>query len=146
MRLAENTGRKKSPKIRHLRTIARLCRAISLQLRHISTIGKNLLNSNIFSRCPHNMVNVGPLTAEIGLPVWGTTAYLNRFRVLASLLQRRRLTEPNQGTISVTAWHSRSGLQPNFATWYNEWNYGTFADGATYIRLGGHHDGHWPTF
>jgi len=28
-------------KIRHLRTIAHLCRAISSQLRHISTIGKN---------------------------------------------------------------------------------------------------------
>jgi len=24
------------------------------------------------SRCPHNMVNFGPLAAEIGLPVWGT--------------------------------------------------------------------------
>jgi len=26
------------------------------------------------SRCPHNMVNFGPLTAEIGLGVWGTPA------------------------------------------------------------------------
>jgi len=31
-RLAENTGHKKSPKIRHLGTIAQLCRAISSQL------------------------------------------------------------------------------------------------------------------
>ena len=48
-RLAENTGRKKSPKIRHLGTIAQLCRAISLQLsvsrcdmasaQHVSVIG-----------------------------------------------------------------------------------------------------------
>jgi len=44
--LAENTGCKKSPKIHHLGTIAQLCRAISSQLRHVSTIGKNLLNSN----------------------------------------------------------------------------------------------------
>ena len=51
-RLTENTGRKKSPKIRHLATIAQLCRAVSSQLRHISTIGKNLLNSNISSTCP----------------------------------------------------------------------------------------------
>ena len=36
--------------------------------------------------------------------------------------------------------------QPNFAAWYKEWNYGTFAEGATYIRLGGHHVGHRPTF
>jgi len=27
-----------------------------------------------------------------------------------------------------------------------EWNYGTVADGATYIRLGGHHVRHRPTF
>jgi len=67
-RLAENTGRKKSSKIRRLGTIAQLCRAISFQLRHISTIGKKVLNSNISSTCPHNMVNFGLLTAEIGLP------------------------------------------------------------------------------
>jgi len=30
----------KSPNIHHLRTIAQLCRAVSSQLRHISTIGK----------------------------------------------------------------------------------------------------------
>jgi len=59
-------------KIRHLRTIAQLCRAISSQLRHISTIGKKLLSSNISSRCPYNMVNFGPLAAEIRWRVWGT--------------------------------------------------------------------------
>ena len=91
-RLSENTGRKKSPKIRHLRTIAQLCRAISSQLRHVSTIGKNLLNSIMSSRCPHNMVNVGPLTAETGSGVWGTPANFNGFRVLASLLHRHRST------------------------------------------------------
>jgi len=32
------------------------------------------------------------------------------------------------------------------AAWYKEWNYTTFAEGATYIRLGGHQVGHWPTF
>ena len=42
------------------------------------------------------MANVGPLTAEIGLPVWGTPSNFNRFRVLDSLLQRRRSTEVNQ--------------------------------------------------
>jgi len=38
-RLAGNAGSKKSPKIRHLGTVAQVCRAISSQLRHISTIG-----------------------------------------------------------------------------------------------------------
>ena len=37
-RLAGNAGRKKSSKSRHLRTIVQLCRAISSQLRHVSTI------------------------------------------------------------------------------------------------------------
>jgi len=72
MRLAENTGYKKVAKNRHLGTIAQICRAISSQLRHMSTIGKELLSSNMSSTCPHNMVNFGPLAAEIGLPVWGT--------------------------------------------------------------------------
>jgi len=47
---------------------------------------------------------------------------------------------------SINAQHSSSGRQPNFAAWYMEWNYGTFTEGATYIRLGGHHVGHRPTF
>jgi len=36
MKFAGNAG----PKNRHLGTIAQLCQAISLQLRHVSTIGK----------------------------------------------------------------------------------------------------------
>jgi len=50
MRLAGNAGRKISPKNRRLGTITQLCWAISSQVRHISTIGKNLLNSNISPR------------------------------------------------------------------------------------------------
>ena len=45
------------------------------------------------------MVNFGPLTAEIGLPVWGTPANFNGFRVLTSF----------------TAATSFTGGQPNFA-------------------------------
>jgi len=90
-----NTGRKISPKIRHLRTIAQFCRAISSQLRHTSTIGKNL-NRNISSTCPHNTVNFDALAAEIGSLVWGTPANFNRFRIMALLLHRRRWTEVNQ--------------------------------------------------
>ena len=42
-RLAENTARKKSAKSRHLDTILQLCWAISLQLRHVSTVQKKLV-------------------------------------------------------------------------------------------------------
>jgi len=45
---------------------------------------KNLLNST--STCPDNMVNFGPLTAEILSGVWGTPVNCNGFRVLAALL------------------------------------------------------------
>jgi len=47
---------------------------------------------------------------------------------------------------SVAARHSSSGRQPNFAACFKEWNYRTFAEGTTYIRLGGHHVGHRHTF
>jgi len=112
------------------------------------------------------MVNFGPATADIGSGVWGTPANFNRFRVLASLLHRRRSTGggvnktlqavwPSPGLVhymyilgllppngilpaaiftlrpslafsyigSVTARHSSSGIQPNFAAWYKESNY-----------------------
>jgi len=57
---------------------------LCLQLRHISKMGKSLLNSNMSSTRAYNMVNFGPLTAEIGWGVWGTLANFNGFRVLAS--------------------------------------------------------------
>jgi len=120
--LAANTGRKKSPKNHHLGTITQLCRAISLQLRHVSTIRKkNLLSSNISSICSHNMVNFGPLAAEIGLVVWGTSSNFNGFCVLAALLH---------GTPVL-------GVSKILRRW---------TEGATYIWQGGHHVGHWPTF
>jgi len=45
-----------------------------------------LLSSNISSTFPHNMVNFGPLSAEIDPVVWGTPANFNGLRVLAALL------------------------------------------------------------
>ena len=47
---------------------------------------KNLSSSNISYTCPHNMVNFGPLAAEIVLLVWGTPGNFNGFRILAALL------------------------------------------------------------
>ena len=132
------------------------------------------------------MANLGPLTAEIGLPVWGTQQFQG-VCVLPSLLQRRRSTEAKKtlqdvcrllGTglvrtfrgllppneilprakftlppslafsyiSSVTAQHSSSGRQPNFAAWCKEWNYGTFTEDAIYVQLCGHCVGHRPTF
>jgi len=49
---------------------------------------KNLLNSNTSSTCPDNMVNFGPLAAEIRLPVWDTPANLKRVSRLGSVTAR----------------------------------------------------------
>jgi len=81
----------KIAKIRHLCTIAQICRAMSSQLR------KKLLNRNVSPTCPHNLVNFGPLAAEICWRVWGTPPHFNGFLVFAALL------------------HASSGRQPNFA-------------------------------
>jgi len=113
-RLAANTGRKKVAKNRHLGTIAQLRRAVSSQLRHVSTIGKKFLSSNTSSTCFYNMVNFGPLAAEIVSLVWGTPGNFNGFRVLAALLH---------GTLVV-------GISHTLRRW---------TEGATYIRQGGHH-------
>jgi len=81
----------------------------------------NLLNSNTSSTCPHNMVNFGPLTADICWRVSGTPANFNGLRVLAALLH---------GTLLV-------GISQTLQHW---------TEGATYIRHGSHHVEHWPTF
>ena len=90
-RLAKHTGRKNYTKNRHLRTIAGYIFATKACIDN----QKNVLNSNISSTCPHNMVNFGRLSAEMDWRVWGTLTNFNGFR-LASLLHQRRSTEVNQ--------------------------------------------------
>jgi len=85
-RLTEMQDAKKSSKIRYLRIIVRLRRAISSQLSHISTIGKKLIKQQYIPYSPHNMVNFGSLAAVIGSVVWSTPANFNGFRVLAALM------------------------------------------------------------
>jgi len=84
----------KIAKIRHLGTIAQLSRAVSSQLRHVSTIEKHIKQQCFLHVC-RNLANFGRLT-EFGLPVWGIPANFNGFRVLSSVLQRRRSPEANQ--------------------------------------------------
>jgi len=108
-------------KNRHLGTIAQFCRAISSQLRMHRQSEKNLLSSNISSTWHHNIVNFGPLAAEILSLVWGTPGNFNGFRVLAAFLH---------GTLVV-------GLSQTLRRW---------TECAIYIRQGSHHVGRWPTF
>ena len=62
-------SRQKSPS-RHHRTT--LSGHIFTTKACIDNPKKNLLSSNNSSTCPDNMVNFGPLTAEIGSGVWDT--------------------------------------------------------------------------
>jgi len=95
--LAGNTGgkndAKKSPSL-HYRTT--LSGSIFATKACIDNRKKNLLNSNIFSRCLLDMANFSPLTAEIYWRVWDTPANINGFGLLASLLHRRHSLEANQ--------------------------------------------------
>ena len=85
--LAENTGRKNHTKKllsgHHHTTLSGYILATKAR---IDNRKKNLLNSNTSSTYPHNMANFGPLTAEIGWPVWGTLQISTGLRVLAALL------------------------------------------------------------
>ena len=86
-RAARSSLKMQDAKNRHLGTVAQLCWAISSEIRHVSTIGKkSLLNSNTSSTCPDNVVNFGPLAAEIVSLVWRTPGNFNGFRFLAALL------------------------------------------------------------
>ena len=58
---------------------------------------KNLLSTNTSSTYPDNMVNFGPLTAEICWQVWGTPPHFSWFRVLAALLHSTLVVGPTLG-------------------------------------------------
>jgi len=57
---------------------------------------KKLVKQHTSSTCPDNMVNFGPLTAEICLPVWGTPSNFNGFRDLAALLHGSQVVSVSQ--------------------------------------------------
>jgi len=91
-----NTGRKKIAKIRHLGTIAQRYRAISSQLRHVSTVGKTCQTAI----SPHMSLQYGELRPTNGWDRFVSLEHpsknFNGFRFLASLPQRRRSTEASQ--------------------------------------------------
>jgi len=71
------------------------------------------------------------------------TSFLGWYIIYTNLLPTDRILPRAKGTLrpilvfshtgSITARHSSSGHQPNFAAWYKEWNYGAFAEGVTYV-------------
>jgi len=87
------------PQICHLGTITQLCRAISSQLRHVSTIGKKLVKQ----QCLRHMSSpYGELRPTSGWDLLASLGHPSTFQWVSHLG-------------SVTAWHSSNGRQPNFA-------------------------------
>ena len=82
LKMQNAKSRQKSPSWHHRTTLSGY---IFATMAHIDN-RKNLLNSNMSLTCPHNMVNFGPVAAEIDPVVWGTSANFNGFRVVAALL------------------------------------------------------------
>jgi len=109
-------------KNRHLGSIAQLCRAISSQLRHVPTIGNKLVKQQY-------LLHIMPSQYGKRRPTSG-------WDLLASLGHPCKFQRVSR-LGSVTARLSSSGRQPNFGRW---------TEGAIYIRQGGHHVWHWPTF
>jgi len=83
-------------KIRHLRTIAQLCRVISSQLRHTSTIGKTAKQQYL----PHMTLQYGELRPTSGWDLLASLGHPAKFKGFSVLAMAR---------------HSSSGRQPNFA-------------------------------
>jgi len=170
--LAGNTGRKKSPKLPICSPSHNLSGYIFAIKAHIDNQKKIVKQQYISSTCLHNTANFGPLKAEIDLPVSGTPANLASFTAATSLTRSqpnfaRSLSVYWAGTLYI---HFGAPLR-NFATCKIHFASKFFlrspilaallhgtravgvsqalrrsAEGATYIRQGGHHVGHPPTF
>jgi len=110
-RVAENTGRNNYAKNRHLCASAQICRAISSQLSHVSTIGKKLI------------VAISPPLVLDKLQL------INSRDLLVSLGHASKFQQVSRLRFVVLRFDKQHLIE-----------------GATYIRLGGHHVGHRPTF
>jgi len=86
-------------KNRHLGTIAQLCRAISSQLRHVSTIGKKLVKQQYLL---HMTLQYGELWPTSGWDLFVSLGRPSKFQWVLRLS-------------FVTAATSLNGSQPNFA-------------------------------
>ena len=111
----------KSRQKSHLGTITQLCRAISSQLRHVSTIGKKLVKQQYVL---HMLPQYGDFRPTSGWDRLTSLGYPCKFQLVSRLG-------------SITARHLVVGVSQTLRRW---------TEGATYIRQGDHHVGHWPTF
>jgi len=103
-------SRQKSPSGRHRTTLSGYIFATKAR---IDNRKKKLLSSNMSFECRHNMVNFGPLVAEIRWRVWGTPAHFNGLRVLAALLHGIQVVSISQTAALNRGRHLCSAWQPS---------------------------------
>jgi len=94
--LVEDTERKKSPEIRHLGTMTQLFRAVSLQLRHASTIEKKLVKHQYLLNVLSQYGKLRSTNSWDWFRSFGAPRQISAFRVLASLLHWPRSLEVKQ--------------------------------------------------
>jgi len=96
--LAWNAGPKKSPKIRHLGTKAQLCRAVSLQLRLVSTIKKKPVKQQYL---PHTSSQYGELWPTSGRDLLASLGHPSKFQ---RFLRLGSVTAPIRRPCSCWEW------------------------------------------
>jgi len=102
-------SRQKSPSEHHRTTLSGYTFTTTARIHNRN----NLLSSNISPTCPHNMMNFGPLAAEIVSLVWGTPANFNGFRVLAALLHGTLIVGVSQTAAFNRGRHLYSAGRPS---------------------------------
>ena len=131
------TDPKKSPKIG---TIPQLCRAISSQLRHVSTIGKQLVNQQylLYMSAQYGELRL-TIAAEIFSWVWGTPGNSNGFCVLAALLHGTLVVGISQTAALNRGRHLYSAGRPSRWAFAHisgfDWTAITFADCKSAIGI-----------
>jgi len=110
-------------KNRHLGTIAQFSRAVYSQLRHVSTIGKKLVKQQyLLHMCPQ----YGELRPTSSWDRFGSLGHPSYFQRL-----------PRLGSVTARHVHVVVGISQTLRRW---------TEGATCVRQGDHHVGHWRTF
>jgi len=131
----------------HLRTIAQVSRAISSQLRHLSTIGKKLTKQQYLLKMSSQYREVQPTDCWGRLASLGHPSKFQRVWCLGFVTARTLFNggQSNFGRCLAVSWAGT--LYIYFLRLFS--SNGILrrrTEGATYIRQGGHQVGHWPTF
>jgi len=124
-------------------------------LRSVGEFGAPLQISTSFASSPRYCTDVaqrrsskrctmfGRLLGWYTIYIFGGSCPLTEFCQVQSSVCVQVLHSP---ILAALLHATRAVVVSQFAAWYKEWNYRTFAESATYIRQGGHHIGHRPTF